>query len=104
MEVQVKKKVAKKTKLKLAPAFDAVTGTWFVSKPKVEAPTIREVLVKLRKRYPDTTFIVEDYYPKGAPRTRWPGTATTAVARLRPKLVTGALRGGNRRKPPTLPA
>lgn len=44
------------------PTFDPITKTFFLTKPKAEAPTIAGLLRKLGEGY-----AIQDYYPNGVP-------------------------------------
>lgn len=57
------------------PTFFPETKTWRIDTPiKLEAPTIREMLAKLKQIKPRTKWKAADYYPIGTetPRPVWP--------------------------------
>lgn len=60
--------------MRINPTYCPETKTWWLGEPiEVEAPTIRELLAKLKELKPRTRWIVQDYYPVGtaAPRPKW---------------------------------
>jgi len=53
--------------MKVHPAFDTETMTWYLENPAVEAKSLRELKQLLGKGYQ-----ILDYYPNGSPATIWP--------------------------------
>jgi hypothetical protein len=47
------------------PSYDPATRTWFVEDPPIEAPTVRELLIKLGHKN-RSKWTIQDYFPAGA--------------------------------------
>lgn len=79
------------TTMYLHPAYDTQTRTWYVEGYEYEAPTIKELLQKIKMRT-KLSIVVKDYHPEGFARVPM-GSFTECEKAYREKFVGTAGRG-----------
>jgi hypothetical protein len=74
--------------LEFHPSFDPLTGTWFLVKPRVEAPSLKLLAALLAKRKHLKQFKLVGYCPDGYSVT-WHKTTSLESARVHLPVSTG---------------